>query len=374
MKTKFFRALFSLKTDQYREEIRIRNYHNFNAFLIVGTLISLMVLLFGLIMYQVVTFNTEFLVMFCYCGILLLASACFLKRQLRYITLLFYVVMTPLMFMAIWMGTFLDPTQPSITIMVFISVLPLFIMDKPWRVLAYITVVSVLYTICCFLAKDYQLFLADMVDLIAFYVLGIGVNCVVLNDRIASVENFVRYREKSETDLLTGLYNREAGVERIETLIQQQVYGAFLMMDIDDFKHINDNYGHLAGDDVLRAAADVIRHFFEGEHVVLRIGGDEFAVYAVGWTKQEQCAKQLDRLYEVLHKTELPQVGGALKMSLGCAIHHCSAGNFQLLYKQGDECLYEAKRQGKNCYQIGMITGISEEENVDKDAGTQRTR
>lgn len=78
--------------------------------------------------------------------------------------------------MAIMLGTFLDPTQPSITIMIFICVLPLFILDKPWRVCLYITIIAVIYCICNYLAKDFQLFLEDFVDLVAFYFLAAGVN------------------------------------------------------------------------------------------------------------------------------------------------------------------------------------------------------
>lgn len=86
------------------------------------------------------------------------------------------MALTPVMIMGILMGTFLDKTEPSITIMVFICVLPLFILDKPWRITLYITGTAIIYGICCFIAKDINMFMADLVDLVTFYFLSVGVN------------------------------------------------------------------------------------------------------------------------------------------------------------------------------------------------------
>lgn len=342
----------SAKVDRYREEIRERNYKSFNAFLFIGTVISVMVMLFGFVMHEVVTFNTEFFIMFLYCTSLSIVSRLLLKKNKRHITLIFYGALTPLMFLGILMGTFLDPTQPSITIMVFLCVLPMFVMDKPLRIVLYITGTSLLYAVCCYLAKDFSIFLADMIDLVTFYFLGVGINCFVLKDRIDSVENFVRYRDKSEIDLLTGLYNRGAGVDKIEALLTQKKQGTFFIMDIDDFKEINDQYGHTVGDEVLRMVASIVREDFRHDAIVMRMGGDEFAAFSVGMTEKQECEQRLEQLLRHLKETTFSMLKTPLTISIGCSVFDESVPDFETLYKNADEGLYCTKRAGKAGYHI----------------------
>lgn len=342
----------SQKVDVYHEEVQRRNYNSFNYFLIVGTAVSFMVLIYGMVLHRIVTFNTEFLMMFCYCGGLLLLSKCFLKKHVRYITPVFYLAMTPLMVMSILMGTFLDPKQPAITVMVFLGVLPVFLLDKFWRTLSYITVNAAAFAVCCYIAKDSSMFMADMVDLVTFFFLAAGVNCFVYIERIASVETYVEFRNKSETDPLTGIFNRGAGVEKIEALINRNIYGAFVILDIDDFKYINDAFGHNIGDEALRAAAVILKEVFSEKDIVLRMGGDEFAVYAVGITDREACIQLFSNLFSAIKTVKISSSDDVLRISVGCCIHDAQTETFEQLYKSGDECLYEAKRNGKNCYYI----------------------
>lgn len=346
------RSFRAKKMDLYQSEIRLRNYYSLSGLSLVGLTISAMVLIFGLILSEVVTFNTEFFLIFGYFLILHILCRFYLKEHTRYITCIFYGVLTPVMIMGILMGTFLDKTEPSITIMVFICVLPLFILDKPWRIVLYITVTAIVYGICCFIAKDINMFMADLVDLVTFYFLAVGVNFFILNDRIESVENYIKYREKSEIDLLTGIYNRGSGVEMIEKLMSKKKYGAFILIDIDDFKYINDSYGHIVGDYYLKAVAENISNVFY-DSIALRLGGDEFAIYSVELTNEEKCRIRFEKLFEVLNNMEdLSNDNYVFHISLGCSICDENIINFEELYSKADEALYSAKEAGKGCYRI----------------------
>ena len=346
----FFERLIGKRVDRYKEEINIRNYSSFRGLAIVGALISIIVLCFGMLLSEVVTFNVEFFLIFCYfIGMFLISY--YLKRHMRYITMAFYLALVPLMLIGILMGTFLDPTEPSITIMVFLCVLPLFLLDKPWRILSFITLTAIIYCICCYIAKDQTMFIADLIDLVAFYFLAVGVNYFILNERVDNVDNFIKYREKSEKDLLTGIYNRGGGVEKIQHLLEQKIYGAFIIIDADNFKIINDTYGHIIGDVCLIEISKRLQEYFH-EDIVLRLGGDEFAIYSSRLINRDLCEVCFRQFYNSLKTIKVIQDSKfVLSVSSGCVIGDEDL-NFEQIYRSCDEYLYEAKKSGKGRYQI----------------------
>ena len=95
-----------------------------------------------------------------------------------------------------------------------------------------------------------------------------------------------RLKILSEVDGLTGLYNRLAGERLINDRLHKNAGGNFMVVDVDGFKKINDQYGHLFGDDVLRGLAALMKEIFGGENLVGRFGGDEFVIFMS--VKQDQ--------------------------------------------------------------------------------------
>ena len=341
------------KVDYYKEEICNRNFDSFLGFTVVGAFISFCVLIMGLILSRISTYNEQFVVIFVYFILLHLFARYRLHKNKVHITFLFYLALTPLMIMGILMGTYLDSEIPSITIMVFLCILTLFVLDKPWRIILYITCIAIVYVICCYNAKKYELFLTDLIHLCAFYCLAVGVNFFTLNDRIDSVEHFIMYRNKSEKDLMTGVYNREAGLFRIKQLINNQVRGAFIFIDIDNFKNINDNFGHMYGDIIIKDVSEVIKKAFQEDDIVLRMGGDEFVVYSVDLVEKEHCKKNLEHLLRCLKNAEVGKLKGIpVSISVGCTINDKKMADFNYLYRDSDKCLYEAKKAGKSCFVI----------------------
>lgn len=342
--------LLAEKVDLYKEEICNRNYSSFLGLTLVGIFSSGSILAIGIPLSQYFIFNKQIFILFAYCVILYLIAKLYLQKEKKYITAVFYAALTPLMIIGILMGTFLDREVPSITFMVFISVLTLFMLDKPWRIFLYITCSSIIYIICCYYAKEYELFLTDMMHLAAFYCLAVGLNFLTLIDRIDNVENFVQYKIKSEIDLMTGVYNREVGLLKIKQLLNNQVKGAFIIVDIDNFKKINDNYGHMYGDTVIKDISRLIKESFGSEDVVLRMGGDEFIVYSVELVEMGECKKSLEYLFNRLSSAEIGREKGiAVSISIGCSINDKEKIDFNRLYRESDQCLYVAKNSGKGC-------------------------
>ena len=153
-------------------------------------------------------------------------------------------------------------------------------------------------------------------------------------------------RRRSETDLMTGLRNRGSGEKAIKDLIANGVEGMFCLMDADKFKSINDNYGHDVGDKVIKAIANALKRTFRNKDIVMRLGGDEYAVYAVGISDEERGANVILRLFREIDDIYIAELGDRkISISLGSALFHADEKiSFDELYKRADLATYESKK------------------------------
>lgn len=158
-----------------------------------------------------------------------------------------------------------------------------------------------------------------------------------------------KLRSLALTDELTSLWNRRAFDARLETEIlharRKRSTLALLMIDIDDFKQLNDSFGHSHGDDVLRQVAAVLREAVRGEDVAARFGGEEFAIILAD-TDLAGANIICDRIVNRLHGTLWSK--RAVTASIGFALYTPEKTADDLL-NMADEAMYRAKRQGKNC-------------------------
>lgn len=168
---------------------------------------------------------------------------------------------------------------------------------------------------------------------------------------IGVLEDVTRERA-AQFDSLTGLLDRKAAVEMAEAYLASVDAAqrfAFVMMDVDHFKEINDTYGHLKGDDVLRALAGVLDDAFEKSTIVARYGGDEFCMFfcevsSVGTL--EALLRSVNERFRVLCKQGLCPT--ALSCSFGATVRQGPGYTFEQLLGEADEALYAAKRDGRN--------------------------
>lgn len=151
----------------------------------------------------------------------------------------------------------------------------------------------------------------------------------------------------SQTDALTGLMNRrgfEATVERILDFAEPNVNRhVLIMIDVDNFKQINDTYGHLHGDNVLVSIAQHMKRIFRITDLFGRLGGDEFAAFLINFSDMERLNDKIELLLERLRMDNLP-------CSVGIAIYAENGDSFTELYKKADMALYRIKNSGKNGY------------------------
>ena len=166
-------------------------------------------------------------------------------------------------------------------------------------------------------------------------------------DVTARVESATRLEEQALSDELTGLPNRRHFVERLETTIEHgQLIGqptAILMLDLDDFKEINDSLGHETGDQLLQSIADRMRGHFDGSELLARLGGDEFAVVL----PRNDAAQGERRAEELIALISQPVMIGDLQLrvraSAGVAACPEDATDAVELLRRADVAMYQAK-------------------------------
>lgn len=155
--------------------------------------------------------------------------------------------------------------------------------------------------------------------------------------------------EKSERDGLTGLKNHASTILRIEEQMKTGSGGMFFMIDIDDFKKVNDTYGHGVGDQTICFLGECLKKTFRAADIAGRIGGDEFVVYAVNLDSYAVCRQKADLLLEKIQKA--PEMGLPLiSVSIGISCCPDDADSYQGLYHAADQAMYRAKQAGKNGY------------------------
>jgi diguanylate cyclase (GGDEF)-like protein len=160
--------------------------------------------------------------------------------------------------------------------------------------------------------------------------------------------------ERTVRDALTGLYNRSYFLNQIAALrwthVAQGIGLAVLMLDVDHFKRVNDRYGHLAGDAVLRDVAAVIRESTRSEDLVARYGGEEFVV-ALPVSTPERATERAERIRANQVARRILAGGQEIRVSVSIGLAFGPPGRMRdelTLIERADQALYQAKAAGRN--------------------------
>jgi diguanylate cyclase (GGDEF)-like protein len=165
--------------------------------------------------------------------------------------------------------------------------------------------------------------------------------------------------KQAQLDVLTGLLNRGAFELRAINLLQQDLpFGAdyaFVIIDLDYFKRINDSCGHIVGDEVLKLLAGALRKFFRSTDLIGRMGGDEFAVFCSYVGEVDQLTHRIKKFQDIWNKTlssaeNMPRVQATL--SFGIAVAPKDATTYKELFHKADIALYKSKQRGRNRYTL----------------------
>lgn len=178
----------------------------------------------------------------------------------------------------------------------------------------------------------------------------------LLQDIDAFKQTEIALRESVEYDALTKLLNKKITiqkvVERLSNLSGKSM-SAMLVLDLDNFKLINDNYGHLYGDIVLSKVGHALKGLFRADDIIGRIGGDEFLIFIHDIFDQEMIFNRCEILLEVIRdliRKDLPDLD--VSCSIGVVFAPMNGTEYSELFRRADEALYISKGRGKNTYTV----------------------
>lgn len=190
---------------------------------------------------------------------------------------------------------------------------------------------------------------------------------VAMADQIALVLSNLNLRQRLSVlairDSLTGLYNRrymEVSLEHeVQRVRRQQDPLGVIMMDLDNFKHFNDTYGHAAGDEMLRKLGTFLRTHIRSADIACRYGGEEFVVILPGASLREtkDRAEELRQEFQALEIEYEGDILSGVTLSAGVAVFPQHGDTGIKLLQVADDALYEAKAQGRNRLMVAVRPG-----------------
>ncbi len=170
--------------------------------------------------------------------------------------------------------------------------------------------------------------------------------------------------EQSKRDSLTGLFNRSGAEGYIRDLLAMKpVKGVLLLIDVDNFKLVNDHMGHPVGDRLLKKTAQFINEYFRDEDIKCRLGGDEFLIFIHSSIQHEWLSEKIENfLIQIQESVFSPYAEYELSLSIGAAFVAEDGDTYESLYQKADYAMYIAKHGGKNGFFISGGTGCVEQE------------
>lgn len=183
----------------------------------------------------------------------------------------------------------------------------------------------------------------------------------VLKHRVKSVVAKVIAERKVKLlayrDSLTGLPNRLLFADRLEQAVvrseRSRTSMALMLVDIDDFKLVNDSFGHDAGDKLIKAVGQLISRSLRRADTIARLGGDEFAVIIEGIESPDDAISIADNLTTILeHNVRLDDQETYTSASIGIAVYPDDGKDARTLLKNADTAMYRAKEKGRHCFQF----------------------
>lgn len=176
---------------------------------------------------------------------------------------------------------------------------------------------------------------------------------------------------KSQHDSLTGYLNKATLEERVKGFLAtpeaKQRKHAFIIIDLDSFKAINDNFGHAFGDAVISRASAKIAGLFRDIDILGRIGGDEFVVFMKNIRHESIVLSKATEIFETIFESFTQNgIDINISASIGIAYYHDHGLTYQELYEHSDTALYHSKEHGRNCYTVYSPEMCDSDTNIKK--------
>lgn len=198
-------------------------------------------------------------------------------------------------------------------------------------------------------------FLSTVIDILNpnleydFYTIGILGFAILFSIAVNQADFLNSVQTEQELDPLTKLNHRRYFVEQIQQKLNNKKAGSLVMFDMDNFKFINDHYGHQVGDEVLKALGNALKSVTKQEDYACRLGGDEFCLYLFNITNRREIETILEKVVSSYRKELIKQgIRFDASFSIGIAVHDGKEiKSFEEIYDHADKALYLVKNSGK---------------------------
>lgn len=264
-------------------------------------------------------------------------------------------IMYYIVFVFSLVGYFFMPAFETYTLTFFYSaILSLYFDYRPVLLMGISNIIFTVYFVCQNHATLFQseAALLHIIPLVSIHILITAALIAqsVIGERLRSTS--IRMERMSRTDALTGLNNHKVFYEYLEQLLQERAEGRYrplqlAIIDIDNFKQINDSYGHMIGDLILKRVSETIKEYTTPDDIVARYGGEEFAIIFTNKTMKQAYAivESIRKALMRYRHTEADHRSVTVSVGLKEVDKLISRSE---LFAQTDELLYKAKRSGKN--------------------------
>ena len=278
-------------------------------------------------------------------------------EKVRVLCFIAYFLMVSLL---ILLDVVINPTGQMILFPVALMVISALYVDYFFVELLLKLALFGVFVVLDLMYKTPMLFRNDL--LICLGVLAISSYCygILLGIQTDSNQENRILAEKSNIDRLTGLYNKLSFEEQAHEFLDHRGIGVgavLMIIDFDNFKHVNDSYGHLVGDQILKRFGEILSSNFRVTDVVGRVGGDEFMVLLRNSMPAEEVARKCEVIEHELNVSRIGEAGG-FSCSIGVVTDE-KGFTFNELYLLADDALYEAKARGKKQFVLWKSLRIS---------------
>ena len=349
MAKRILRELFPPELEEFRGELARDNAASLAVLLFMGFFFSFVLFLCQYV-FKVRFFthvrSLEYLLFFSIGAGLFIVN----RKEIEAKGTFFLYICTAVLFLwSAYLSAGDESDYPAFLFLFFAVIIPLLIRGAFGYILLETLAFSAFFLFLDFRSRPAEIFRMDLIHLGMALFVSLYLSHRFIRERITILENSARAETKAEHDALTGLFNRRGGEQLIRTYVLNSIPGAFFMIDVDNFKHINDSYGHARGDEILKNIAWCLQKQFRESDVVMRYGGDEFIVYAVGMGDIRHVESRLEKLTEAFHDILLDEeTKDHVTCSIGCQINLGSWPDYGTLVQAADRLLYIVKEKGRD--------------------------
>lgn len=234
---------------------------------------------------------------------------------------------------------------------VYVGLFPLFTLPL-WLSYSLLLSIEVCFVIAVILVKPSAVSQYDVFISLVGTVCSILMNNLILSLRMQAYQKQIKYKQMSELDTLSSVYNKRSGIAAASHYVRHSnpdTTCSLFILDVDDFKAVNDTTGHQAGDHILRCVGEILLHEFRNTDIIVRFGGDEFMVLMKDVASDVLARRKAKNIQNAIRFQSLEKIGTAVSVSIGVVLVKKKNADFDELFRQVDTALYHSKSiAGKN--------------------------